>query len=223
MFKILIVEDDKELNKTVCSFLNHSGYEAIGCLNANEAYDALYENMFDLIVSDIMMPGIDGFEFARNVRDLNEDIPILFMTARDDIASKQRGFRIGVDDYMVKPIDLDELFLRIGALLRRAKIASSRKLEVGNFVMDADEHTAYLNDEEISLTNREFSILYKLLSYPKKTFTRQQLMDEFWDADTETAPRAVDVYMTKLRQKLSDCDAFEIKTVHGLGYKAVIK
>ena len=223
MFKILIVEDDKELNKTVCSFLNHSGYEAIGCLNANEAYDALYENMFDLIVSDIMMPGIDGFEFARNVRELNEDIPILFMTARDDIASKQRGFRIGVDDYMVKPIDLDELFLRIGALLRRAKIASSRKLEVGNFVMDADEHTAYLNDEEISLTNREFSILYKLLSYPKKTFTRQQLMDEFWDADTETAPRAVDVYMTKLRQKLSDCDSFEIKTVHGLGYKAVIK
>lgn len=223
MFKILIVEDDKELNKTVCSFLNHSGYEAVGCLNANEAYDALYENMFDLIVSDIMMPGIDGFEFARNVRELNEDIPILFMTARDDIASKQRGFRIGVDDYMVKPIDLDELFLRIGALLRRAKIASSRKLEVGNFVMDADEHTAYLNDEEISLTNREFSILYKLLSYPKKTFTRQQLMDEFWDADTETAPRAVDVYMTKLRQKLSDCDVFEIKTVHGLGYKAVIK
>ena len=223
MFKILIVEDDKELNKTVCSFLNHSGYEAVGCLNANEAYDALYENMFDLIVSDIMMPGIDGFEFARNVRELNEDIPILFMTARDDIASKQRGFRIGVDDYMVKPIDLDELFLRIGALLRRAKIASSRKLEVGNFVMDADEHTAYLNDEEISLTNREFSILYKLLSYPKKTFTRQQLMDEFWDADSDTAPRAVDVYMTKLRQKLSDCESFEIKTVHGLGYKAVIK
>ena len=223
MFKILIVEDDKELNKTVCSFLNHSGYEAVGCLNANEAYDALYENMFDLIVSDIMMPGIDGFEFARNVRELNEDIPILFMTARDDIASKQRGFRIGVDDYMVKPIDLDELFLRIGALLRRAKIASSRKLEVGNFIMDADEHTAYLADEEISLTNREFSILYKLLSYPKKTFTRQQLMDEFWDADSDTAPRAVDVYMTKLRSKLSDCDSFEIKTVHGLGYKAVIK
>ena len=223
MFKILVVEDDKELNKTVCSFLNHSGYEAVGCLNANEAYDALYENMFDLIVSDIMMPGIDGFEFARNVRELNQDIPILFMTARDDIASKQRGFRIGVDDYMVKPIDLDELFLRIGALLRRAKIASSRKLEVGNFVMDADEHTAYLGDEEISLTNREFSILYKLLSYPKKTFTRQQLMDEFWDADSDTAPRAVDVYMTKLRSKLADCEAFEIKTVHGLGYKAVIK
>ncbi len=223
MFKILVVEDDKDLNKTVCSFLNHSGYEAVGCLNANEAYDALYENLFDLIISDIMMPGTDGFEFARTVRTQNENIPILFMTARDDMASKQRGFRIGVDDYMVKPIDLDELFLRIGALLRRAKIAASRKLEIGSFVMDADEHTAYLNEEEIPMTNREFSILYKLLSYPKKTFTRMQLMDEFWDVDTETTPRAVDVYMTKLRGKLANCEDFEIVTVHGLGYKAVIK
>lgn len=223
MFKILVVEDDKDLNKTVCSFLNHSGYEAIGCLNANDAYDAFTDNIIDLIVSDIMMPGVDGFEFASSVRELNEDIPILFMTAKDDIASKQRGFRIGVDDYMVKPIDFDELFLRIGALLRRAKIAASRKLEIGNFIMDADEHTAYLNDEEIALTNREFSILYKLLSYPKKTFTRTQLMDEFWDADTDTAPRAVDVYMTKLRAKLSACEDFEIVTVHGLGYKVVLK
>ncbi len=223
MFKILVVEDDKELNKTVCSFLNHSGYEAVGCLDANEAYDALYENVIDLIVSDIMMPGVNGFEFAEDVREMNKEIAILFMTARDDIASKQRGFRIGVDDYMVKPIDLDELFLRIGALLRRAKIAASKKLEIGSFVMDADEHTAYLNEEEIALTNREFSILYKLLSYPKKTFTRSQLMEEFWDADTETAPRAVDVYMTKLRSKLSECEDFEIVTVHGLGYKAVIK
>lgn len=223
MFKILVVEDDKDLNKTVCSFLNHSGYEAVGCMNANEAYDALYDTMFDLIISDIMMPGTDGFEFARTVRTQNENILILFMTARDDMASKQRGFRIGVDDYMVKPIDLDELFLRIGALLRRAKIAASRKLEIGSFVMDADEHTAYLNDDEIPMTNREFSILYKLLSYPKKTFTRMQLMDEFWDADTETTPRAVDVYMTKLRGKLTNCEDFEIVTVHGLGYKAVIK
>lgn len=223
MFKILIVEDDKELNKTVCSFLNHSGYDATGCLNANEAYDAFYDTTFDLIVSDIMMPNVDGFEFAQNIREFNDNIPILFMTARDDIASKQRGFRIGVDDYMVKPIDLDELFLRIGALLRRAKIASSRKIEIGRFVMDADEHTAYLGEEEIPMTNREFSILYKLLSYPKKTFTRQQLLDEFWDSDTETAPRAVDVYMTKLRSKLAGCDDFEIKTVHGLGYKAVLK
>lgn len=223
MFQILVVEDDRELNRTVCSFLNSSGYKAVGCLNTNEAYDALYDGVFDLIVSDIMMPGVDGFEFAQSVRDTNTDIPILFMTARDDIASKQRGFRIGVDDYMVKPIDLDELFLRIGALLRRAKIAASRKIEIGSFVMDADEHTAYLDGEEISLTNREFSILYKLLSYPKKTFTRTQLMDEFWDSDTETAPRAVDVYMTKLRAKLAQCQDFELKTVHGLGYKAVVK
>lgn len=223
MFKILVVEDERDLNKTVCSFLNHSGYEATGCLNAMDAYDAMAENVFDLIVSDIMMPGIDGFEFAKTVRELNEDIPILFMSAKDDIVSKQKGYRIGVDDYMVKPIDFDELFLRIGALLRRAKIAASRKLEIGNFIMDADEHTAYLHEEEILLTNREFSILYKLLSYPKKTFTRTQLMDEFWDADTETAPRAVDVYMTKLRAKLAKCDDFEIVTVHGLGYKVVLK
>lgn len=223
MFRILVVEDDKDLNKTVCAFLNRSGYEATGCLNANQAYDAMYENIYDLIVSDIMMPEIDGFEFARTVRELNQQIPILFMTARDDMASKQRGFRIGVDDYMVKPIDLDELFLRIGALLRRAKIASSRKLEVGAFSMDADERTATLNGEEINLTHREFNILYKLLSYPKKTFTRAQLMDEFWGTDTDTAPRAVDVYMTKLRSKLAACQDFQIVTVHGLGYKAVVK
>ena len=223
MFHILVVEDDRDLNRAVCTFLNSSGYIATGALSAGDAYDAMYDRMFDLIVSDIMMPGIDGFEFAKTVRSLNENIPILFMTARDDFTSKQRGYRIGVDDYMVKPIDLDELFLRIGALLRRARISSSRKLEVGSFSMDMDEHIALLGDEEINLTNREFNILYKLLSYPKKTFTRQQLMDEFWDADTNTAPRAVDVYMTKLRTKLAHCEDFEIKTVHGLGYKAVIK
>ena len=217
MFKILVVEDDKELNRTVCTFLSGNGYEAVDCLGVYDAYDALYAHTFDLIISDIMMPDADGFTFARNVREQNDNIPILFMTARDDIASKQRGFRIGVDDYMVKPIDLDELFLRVGALLRRAKIAASRKLELG------DEYTAYWQGEEIALTNREFSILYKLLSYPKKTFTRTQLMDEFWDADTDTTPRAVDVYITKLRQKLGDCTAFEIVTVHGLGYKAVVK
>ena len=223
MFKILVVEDDRDLNRTVCTFLNQSGYEAAGCLNANDAYDAMYDTVFDLIVSDIMMPDVDGFEFVKNVRAVNENIPILFMTARDDFAAKQKGYRVGVDDYMVKPIDLDELFLRIGALLRRAKIASSRRLEVGNFVMDADEHTAYLDDEEIPLTAREFALLYKLLSYPKKTFTRSQLMDEFWDAESSSGPRTVDVYMTKLRGKLADCDAFELVTVHGLGYKAVIK
>lgn len=206
MFQILVVEDDAALNRAVCSFLNHGGYEATGCLNANEAYDAMYHKLFDLIISDIMMPGIDGFAFAHTVRSLNEEIPILFMTARDDIGSKQRGYQAGIDDYMVKPIDPNELLLRIGS-----------------FVMDADEHTAYLRGEELALTHREFSLLYKLLSYPKKTFTRTQLMDEFWDADTSSGPRTVDVYMTKLRSKLASCDDFGLVTVHGLGYKAVIK
>ncbi len=223
MFKILVVEDDKAQNTSVCSFLNGSGYEAVGCLSAEEAYDEMYKTTFDLIVSDIMMPGIDGFEFAKTVRSLNADVPILFMTARDDFAAKQRGFRIGIDDYMTKPVDLDEMFLRIGALLRRSKIASSRRLELGSFVMDADERSAELNGEEIALTVREFDLLYKLLSYPKKTFTRTQLMDEFWDVDTQASTRTVDVYMTKLRAKLSECDSFEIQTVHGLGYKAVLK
>ncbi|CAM4201804.1 two component transcriptional regulator [Paenibacillus macerans] len=223
MFKILVVEDDRELNHAVCSYLNQNGYQALGCLNANEAYDAMYGNLFDLIVSDIMMPGTDGFEFAESIRSLNQEIPILFMTARDDFASKQRGFRAGIDDYMVKPIDLDELVLRLGALLRRAKIASSKRLEIGSLTLDSEEYTAYLKDEEIPLTVREFNLLYKLLSYPKKTFTRSQLMDEFWDSDTSSGPRTVDVYMTKLRDKFSECRDFEIVTVHGLGYKAVVK
>ena len=226
MLKLLVVEDDKDLNRSVCTFLNRNGYEASGCLNADDAYDAydaMYENVFDLIISDIMMPGIDGYEFAKTIRSLNSEIPILFMTARDDIHSMQKSYRIGIDEYMTKPINFDELLLRIGALLRRAKIANSHRLEVGSFVMDLDEHTARLNGEEISLTIREFNILYKLLSYPKKTFSRQQLMNEFWDVGTTSGTRTVDVYMTKLRAKLADCDDFEIQTVHGLGYKVVTK
>ena len=224
MFQVLVVEDDQELNRTVCAYLNQNGYQALGCLNANEAYDAMYGGtLFDLIISDIMMPGVDGFAFARTVRELNQEIPILFMTARDDFASKQRGFQAGIDDYMVKPIDLDELLLRMEALLRRARIASSKKLTVGDLTLDAEEHTAYLNGEEIPLTVREFNLIYKLLSYPKKTFTRSQLMDEFWDSASTSGPRTVDVYMVKLREKFADCADFEIVTVHGLGYKAVLK
>ncbi len=223
MFKILVVEDDKELNRSVCTFLNKNGYNAVGCLNADEAYDAMYGNTFDLLISDIMMPETDGYELVKTVRELNENIPVLFMTARDDFASKQRGYRVGADDYMVKPVDLDEMFLRIGALLRRAKIANSHRIEIGGLALDADERSASVDGEEISLTTREFNIIYKMLSYPKKTFTRAQLMDEFWDADSDTAPRAVDVYITKLRDKFSSCDDFEIITVHGLGYKAVPK
>lgn len=224
MFKILVVEDDKELNRSVCSYLRENGYDAVGCLTANDAYDEMYGGtVFDMIISDIMMPEIDGFEFAQNVRELNEEIPILFMSARDDLSAKQRGFRVGIDDYMVKPIDLEELLLRIGALLRRAKIATQKKITVGDLVLDAEERSATLNSVDIPMTVREFNLLYKLLSYPKKTFTRSQLMDEFWDSDTASGPRTVDVYMTKLRDKFSECNDFEIVTVHGLGYKAVLK
>ena len=224
MFRILVVEDDKELNRAVCNFLGQNGYEATGCRNANEAYDAMYGGtLFDMIISDIMMPGIDGFAFAQTIREQNQEIPILFMTARDDFSAKQKGFKAGIDDYMTKPIDLDELLLHIGALLRRAKIVNSRKLEVGKLLLDADERTAYLDGEEISLTVREFNLIYKLLSYPKKTFTRSQLMDELWEGDTTSGLRTVDVYMTKLRNKFFKCEDFEIVTVHGLGYKAVLK
>ncbi len=223
MFKVLVVEDDRELNRTVCSYLNMNGYEATGCLNAKAAYDAMYEAMFDIIISDIMMPETDGYEFARTVRATDKEIPILFITARDDFISKQKGFDAGIDDYMVKPIDLNEMLLRISAILRRAKINSSRKIVVGSLIMNMDERTAKLDDKEIQLTAREFNILYKLLSYPKKTFTRNQLMEEFWDSETSSGPRTVDVYMAKLRDKFSDCDDFKITTVHGLGYKAVLK
>ncbi len=224
MFHILVVEDDRDLNRAVCSYLHRNGYETVGCLSAGEAYDAMYGGtLFDLIISDIMMPGIDGFEFAATVREQNQEIPILFMTARDDFPAKQRGFQVGIDDYMVKPVDLDELVLRVAALMRRAKIANTKKLTVGNLTLDADERSATLKGEDISLTVREFNLIYKLLSYPKKTFTRQQLMDEFWDSASNASSRTVDVYMTKLRDKFSDCEDFEIVTVHGLGYKAVLK
>ncbi len=223
MLKILVVEDDKDLNKTMCSFLSQNGYETQGCLLANDAYNAMYNNIFDLIISDIMMPEIDGFEFAKTVRKINSSVPIIFVTARDDFSAKQKGFAAGIDDFMVKPIDLQELLLRISALMRRANIAQSKKITVGNFFMDADDRYASNSGDEINLTAREFNLLYKLLSYPKKTFTRVQLMDEFWDAESNATPRAVDVYITKLRDKLSACKDFEIVTVHGLGYKAVIK
>ena len=222
MIKILVVEDDAELNKTLRMFLKRNGYETKGCLNAADAYDAMYDTVYDLIISDIMMPDIDGYEFAAAVRGINREIPILFVTALDDFASKEKGFHAGIDDYMVKPINLNELLLRISALLRRAKIAQEKTITVGDFRMNSDEHTAYLGDREIVLTAREFKLLYKLLSYPKKTFTRANLMDEFWGADSDSSPRTVDVYITKLRDKLSACEEFEIVTVHGLGYKAVI-
>ncbi|MDD3220390.1 MAG: response regulator transcription factor [Lachnospiraceae bacterium] len=236
MINILIVEDDADLNKTLCSYLNNTGFQTTGCLGAEDAYDAMYNNLYELIISDIMMPGIDGFEFARTVREVNKSIPILFMSAKDDLPSKQRGFRLGIDDYMVKPVDFDELLLRVRALLRRANVEMERKISVGNLTMDADAMTATLYTQldkgekseilygnEIPVTTREFNILYKLLSYPNKTFSRGQLMDEFWGRDSDTSLRAVDVYVTKLRDKFSECNGFKIVTVRGLGYKSVIE
>ena len=222
MINILVLEDDAKLNQTVCSYLNDSGFRAKGCLCAGDAYDEMYNNLYELIISDIMMPDIDGFTFAENVRRVNKHIPILFMSAKDDLPSKKKGFLIGIDDYMVKPVDLDELLLRVRALLRRSNIEMDRKLAAGNLEMDADAMTAVVDGEEIPVTTREFHILYKLLSYPNKTFSRSQLMDEFWDVDSDTSLRAVDVYITKLRDKFSACDGFEIRTVRGLGYKAVL-
>lgn len=223
MIKILVLDDDPKLNRIVCTYLNDSGFRAKGCLSAKDAYDEMYNNLYELIISDIMMPEVDGFEFAENVRRANKHIPILFMSAKDDLPSKKRGFGLGIDDYMVKPIELDELLLRVRALLRRANIEMDRKLTVGNLEMDADAMSAAVNGDEVPMTTREFNILYKLLSYPNKTFSRSQLMDEFWGIDSETSLRAVDVYITKLRDKLSACDGFEIKTVRGLGYKAVLR
>ena len=223
MIKILVVDDDAKLTRSVCTYLNDSGYDAKGCLSAQAAYDAMYSNLYDLIISDIMMPGIDGFEFAETVRDLNKNIPILFMSARDDLAAKQKGFDLGIDDYMVKPVDFSELLMRVRALLRRANIEASRKLTVGSLILDADALSAMIDGEEIPVTTREFNIMYKLLSYPNRAFSRSQLMDEFWGVESETGLRAVDVYITKLRDKFSACPDFEIKTIRGLGYKAVLK
>ena len=220
---ILVVEDDVKLNQIVCTYLNDSGFQARGCLSANEAYEEMYNNLYDLIISDIMMPKIVGFEFARSVRQVNKTIPILFMSAKDDLPSKHKGLQLGIDDYMVKPVELGKLLLRVRALLRRANIETARKITVGNLLLDADAMSAEVNGEEISLTTREFNIIFKLLSYPKKTFSRAQLMDEFWGIDSGAGLRAVDVYVTKLRDKLPDCDGFKIVTVRGLGYKAVLQ
>lgn len=222
LINILVVEDDTNLNKTVCSYLNNSGFCAKGCLTVDEAYEIMYNNLFELIISDIMMPDIDGFEFARTIRQVNSTIPILFMSAKDDLPSKQKGFKLGIDDYMVKPVELEELILRVRALLRRANVEVERKIEVGNLILDADAMSAEIEGKEIQTTTREFNIIYKLLSYPNKTFTRAQLMDEFWGVDAETSLRAVDVYVTKLRDKFEECDGFKIVTVRGLGYKAVL-
>ena len=223
MVRILVAEDDASLNKIVCGHLNANGYEAIGVPNGRAALEKIEAAHFDMLISDIMMPEMDGFTLAEAVRAADKSMPLLFLTAREDIASKQRGYGLGIDEYIVKPFDLDELLLRVRAVLRRARIRSDRKLVVGNLVMDSDEHSAYVDGEDLALTVREFNILYGLLSYPKKTFTRAQLMEQFWDYDSSATSRTVDVYMVKLREKTAHCTGFEIVTVYGLGYKAVLR
>lgn len=222
MIRILLVEDDCDLNEVICRHLSAYGYEATGCLCAQDAYDQLYGSHFDLILSDIMMKDIDGFEFAESVRAMDKQIPILFITAREDYSAKERGYRLGIDDYMVKPIDLNELNLRIAALLRRANISQQRKLVVGNLTMDEESMNATVDGEEIPMTLREFRVLYKLLSYPGRAFTRSQLMDEFTGIEKDTGLRTVDVYIATLRSKLSRCTGFKIITIYGMGYKAVL-
>ncbi len=223
MINILVVEDDEKLNQIICSYLAQNNYQAKGCFNPIEAYDLLYAESYDLIISDIMMPKESGFDFAREIRRKNPTIPILFITALDDLSSKQKGFYAGVDDYMVKPLDMDELVLRVGALLRRAQIRNENRLEINELLLVRDEMAAYVDGEEVPVLPREFNILYKLLSHPKRVFTRSELIDEYWGMTNDTGLRTVDVYITKLRKDFAHCKSFEIVTVHGLGYKAVLK
>ena len=223
MATILVLEDDKDLNKSLCTFLAMKNHETDGFTNAEAALEGMENKKYDLIISDVMMKDMDGFEFAEAIRDMDDSIPIMFMTALYDIYSKTKGYKIGIDDYMVKPVDPEELNLRIGALLKRSGLKDEKKLTIGDFILDREEFSAYWKGEEISLTKREFEILFTLLSSPKKTFTRSLLLDKLWDWDSNSSPRAIDVYITKLRTKLEKCTSFEIITVHGLGYKAIIK
>lgn len=222
MVKILVVEDDRNFNDLIATILRQNGYTVQGAENPPAAYDLLQSEQFDLVLSDIMMPQVDGYQFAQELRRTDPSIPILFITARDDIASKEKGFNSGIDDYMAKPINFNELLLRIKALLRRAKITADNLLIVGNLTLNNEAITAQVNHQTVDVTVREFQILYKLLSYPDHAFSRAELINEFWDLASDTSMRAVDVYITKLREKFKAADGFTIKTIHGLGYKAVL-
>lgn len=223
MAKILVAEDDAALLALVGKYLQENGHEATLTKNGEEALAAFFEGRFDMILSDIMMPFMDGFTLAENVRREDKLIPILFMSAKDDKPSKMYAYKIGIDDYVTKPFDVDVLMLKIAALMRRAGIERSKEIVIGNFSMNIEERCALVDGDEISLTAREFDLLFKLLSNLKKTFTRSALMEEFWDYDSSATSRTVDVYMAKLREKTAACNGFEILTVHGLGYKAVMK
>jgi DNA-binding response OmpR family regulator len=217
MVRLLVVEDDQRLNKVVTEVLRVNGFDATGLLTAAKALDELESQSYDLIISDIMMPEMDGFAFAAMVRAFDKEIPIIFMTARDDSLSKEKGFRLGIDDYLVKPINPEELIWRVKAILRRSNILEKEQVVVGQFTMDKKSVVANHNGTELALTSREFNLLYKLLSYPNQAFSRAQLMDEFWGFESDSTLRSVDVYITKLREKLADVSDFTIKTVYGVG------
>ena len=223
MVNILLAEDDKDLNLLTSTYLKKAGFNVVAVYNGLDALNKFYEEKFDLVLSDIMMPLCDGFELAKDIRSYDKVIPIIFLSARDDKPTKQMGYRIGVDDYITKPFDLDELVLKINAICRRLNINQIQEIVVGNLRMNNEERIAVVDDEELNLSVREFNILYHLLQNPKKTFTRGKLMEDFWDYDSSATSRTVDVYMVKLRDKTKNCNGFSIETVHGLGYKVILK
>jgi DNA-binding response OmpR family regulator len=225
MFRIMVVDDDPNIRKLMSRVLERSGYEAVPAKDGNDALDILDKKQVDLIVLDIMMPGKDGFTLTEEIRSAGMNIPILMVTAKEAAADKKRGFIVGTDDYMVKPVDEEEFILRIAALLRRSKIASEHRLTVGETVLDYDAFTVYKGRENKTetLPQKEFLLLFKLLSYPNKIYTRRQLMDELWDMDSDTDERTVDVHINRLRERFRDSEDFDIVTVRGLGYKAVKK
>jgi len=223
MFHILIVEDDKELRELFCTVLLKNGYKTTSAKDGFEALDVLDKEYIDLIISDIMMPNMDGFELLKSIRDALFKLPILMITAKESFEDKQRGFLLGTDDYMVKPINVNEMLLRVGALLRRAQIINEKKQCIGETLLEYDSLSVYQNDEAIVLPQKEFYILYKLVFYPNRIFTRQQLMDEIWGINSETDIRTVDVHINRLRDHFKNNIDFEILTVRGLGYKVVKK
>lgn len=223
MFTIMVVEDNADMRELFCTVLSDSGYRCLPASDGLEALDIMDKEYIDLIVADIMMPGMDGYSLTEAIRDSGMDLPILMVTAKDQFDDLRKGFRSGADDYMVKPINVKELVLRVEALLRRAKIQSEKKIVIGNTVLDYDALTVTIHGKETILPQKEFYLLYKLLSYPNKIFTRPQLMDEIWGMFSETDERTVNTHINRLRERFSDCNDFEIVTVRGLGYKAVKK
>ena len=221
MFTILVVEDDHKLRQLFCTVLSRNGYHPRSAEDGEAALAILDKEYIDLIISDVMMPRMDGYELTRTLREANFNLPILMVTARENFADKQQGFLVGIDDYMVKPIDVNEMILRVGALLRRAKIMTERKVECGNTLLDYDSLTVFQQDSSIILPQKEFYLLYKLISYPNKTFTKQQLMDEIWGMDSESDEHTIVVHINRLRERFKECEDFEIVTVRGLGYKVV--